>query len=143
MIGASRLATLGIALLMIQPACAVNHDRADDEGVTSDLPVNLEECFTALEKTLTPEQKQQFVLSAEDDLIEYHFTIGLFIRNNWLHGDSSQLREYFKELGIEHPDDMSAIVLTSYWRHLHNQPLLVDEQVAGYRSYWKDVGPDD
>jgi hypothetical protein len=40
-------------------------------------------------------------------------------------------------MGLEHPDDMSSVILTSLWRTLHGEPLRVDEQVKGYQAYWR------
>jgi hypothetical protein len=39
--------------------------------------------------------------------------------------------------GIFHPDDMSGIILDSFWRHLHSQPIKLEEQTAYYQEYWK------
>lgn len=33
---------------------------------------------------------------------------------------------------------MSGIILTSYWRHLHNQPIDLETQVSFYVDYWED-----
>jgi hypothetical protein len=67
----------------------------------------------------------------------YHHTLGRWIRNNWgLWSGESKLAEWFKSLGIEHADDMSGIVLDSFWRHLHDKPLDVEGQVAHYQAHW-------
>jgi hypothetical protein len=42
-------------------------------------------------------------------------------------------------MGIQHPDDMSGIVLDSYWRKLHGEPIALQEQVDSYKQYWEKV----
>lgn len=71
-----------------------------------------------------------------EDTIRAHFGIGMWMRNNWGLWGGSPLAKHFNEMGIEHPDDMSGIILKSYWLHLNGCPLRVDEQVAYYRAYW-------
>ena len=44
------------------------------------------------------------------DLHEYHFGLGMYLRSNVLTADSS-LYKAFKGNGINHPDDMSAVVI--------------------------------
>ena len=63
-----------------------------------------------------------------------HFGMGLWIRNNWRLWSGSRLLKYFNELGIHHPDDMSSIILISYYRKLHNQDIGFKEQIDYYRK---------
>jgi hypothetical protein len=46
------------------------------------IPKTKEECFDMLDKMLSEEDKQ---LMMKDDTIDYHFTLGLWIRNNWIY----------------------------------------------------------
>ena len=59
------------------------------------------------------------------------------MRNNWGLWKGSRLSEYFHKMGVFHPDDMSGIILTSYYRRLRNEPLQVDAQVKYCQDYWK------
>ena len=38
---------------------------------------------------------------------------------------------------------MSGIILTSFWRHLNNAPINLDEQIHHYRQYWARVAFND
>ena len=69
-------------------------------------------------------------------MIRYHRTIGMWMRNNWGLWRGSRLKQYFNNLGVNHPDDMSAIILTSFWRHLHKQPIKLEEQIKVCQDYW-------
>ncbi len=102
-----------------------------------DIPKNLDDCFVQLEKILQPADLEKMKVGSEKDMILYHRSLGLWMRNNWGLWSGSRLKQYFNELGIHHPDDMSGIILDSFWRHLHGQPIRLEEQIKSYQDYWK------
>jgi hypothetical protein len=87
------------------------------------IPKDLEDAFLELEKMLSPALLNEIRLKSEKDMIEYHHGFGTWLRNNWGLWAGSRLAQYFRQLGISHPDDMSGVILTSFWRHLHAQPI--------------------
>lgn len=100
-------------------------------------PSNLDEAIEYFESTWNDSIKNAFV---NDSLRNAHFTIGRWIRNNWILGKrDTALVQYFNELGIYHPDDMSSIILTSLYRKLTGKAIDLDEQVEKYKSYWKPI----
>ena len=103
------------------------------------VPVNLEECFVELKKMLHPELINEMRRGTEDDMIRYHHGLGMWIRNNWGLWGGSRLAKYFNSLGLFHPDDMSGIILDSFWRHLHGKPLEIEERIQHSQAYWKAV----
>ncbi len=103
-------------------------------------PKNLEEAITQLDILFLDSTKNQIIdLSEQEFLARTHFFTGMWIRNNWGLWRGGKLAKYFNNLGIYHPDDMSSIILTSYYRHLHNQDLKVEEQIKFYQDYWKEL----
>ena len=46
------------------------------------IPKTKEECFTLLDKELSEEDK--FAISIAEDCSDFHFSLGMWIRNNWL-----------------------------------------------------------
>jgi len=36
---------------------------------------------------------------------------------------------------LKYPDDMSDLILTSWWRRMHGQPLRIEEQVKAYQEF--------
>lgn len=68
---------------------------------------------------------------------QYHHFLGMHIRNEWGLWAQGPLVKYFNIIGIYHADDMSGIILESYWRDKHNLDLDIDGQVKRYRAYWK------
>ncbi len=104
------------------------------------VPKDLEDCFTELKKLLKPEDVEKMKNGREEDMAGYHFGLGMWMRNNWgLWGDS-RLTQWFNTQGIKHPDDMSGIILDSFWRHLNQKPIKLEEQVKYYQDYWKKQG---
>lgn len=104
------------------------------------IPVDLEDSFVQLDQLLSPEDIDTLKSKqSEDDLYVYHFGLGLWMRNNWGLWRGSRLNKYFNELGIFHPDDISGIILDSYWRRLNNLPIKLEEQIKYYQDYWKEM----
>lgn len=101
------------------------------------IPKDLDDAFVELKKMLSPALLDEIRLKSEKDMIEYHHGFGTWLRNNWGLWAGSRLAQYFRQLGVNHPDDMSGIILTSFWRHLHSQPTRLEEQVEYYKEYWR------
>ena len=91
------------------------------ETIKKEMPHNLEECFSELERQLTPEQLETFRDVKESEVIRYHRGLGTWIRNSWGLWRNSQLAEYFRNMGIQHPDDVSHEILTEFHRHMNRK----------------------
>ena len=83
-------------------------------------PLTKEIAFARLDKRLSEEDKNA-ILKAKD-LIEFHFTLGMWIRNTWFYGNEEERVEALaKDLGKElwfSPDDLSSALLDGYKKHL-------------------------
>ena len=101
-------------------------------------PENLEEAVLQLTKILPDTTQQKILLMTETEFVAgSHFGLGRWIRNNWRLWRGGKLANGFKSKGIFHPDDMSGIILTCYYRQIHDQEWKVEEQVKFYQTYWK------
>jgi hypothetical protein len=100
------------------------------------IPTNLDECFTELLRELTDSEIKIFKAGSEDETIRYHNGLGRWMRNNWKLWLDSDLAKWFNSIGIHHADDMSGIILTSFWRHLHSKQVHLSAQVKFYQDYW-------
>jgi hypothetical protein len=110
-------------------------DKNSPEGIL--IPADLESCFKELTAMLAPELIEKMRSGTEDDMIEYHFGLGMWMRNNWGLWGESPLAKWFNNKGIKHADDMSGIILDSFWRHLNKKPLNLDGQIRHYKEFWK------
>ena len=84
-------------------------------------PKTKKECFALLNEMLSDEDKQ--AIMEMEDVFELHFTLGLWIRNNWLYPQSEEEREaLLKDFGKApvfcHPDDYSSVILEAYRKYL-------------------------
>jgi hypothetical protein len=103
------------------------------------IPKSLGDAFVELDRMLTPALIAEIKAGTEDDMINYHFGLGMWMRNHWGLWSGSRLAAYFGELGIHHPDDMSSIVLDSYWRYLNGRSIELEQQIQVYKTYWEDL----
>lgn len=101
------------------------------------IPTNLEECFKELHKKSCDKDLEEIKSRPEEDMIEFHHTLGRWMRNEWGLWSGGHLQDYFKKIGLWHPDDMSGVILTSFYRHLKGLPLNIEDQVKYYLDYWK------
>lgn len=86
-------------------------------------PKNLDDCFRILDQTLNLFVILLVKSDKEENMINYHHGLGQTIRNGFGLWKDSHLCKWFKKQGITHPDDMSGIILTSYWRYLNSKPI--------------------
>ncbi|WP_139059012.1 DUF6794 domain-containing protein [Polaribacter vadi] len=104
------------------------------------VPKNLDEALTQIDFNLSDSLKLEIKKKSENDFTsESHFGLGIGMRNNWRLWKGSDLSKYFNSIGIYHPDDMSGIILTSYYRKLTGHEIKLDEQIAYYKEYWDGV----
>jgi len=101
------------------------------------IPINLEDCFNELQKMLHPDFLTEFKNKSEKELSEYHMGLGLWLRDNWGLWGGSRLSKYFNQLGIFHPDDMSGIIIDTFWSKLNNRPQRLNDKIEFYQEYWK------
>ena len=84
-------------------------------------PKTKKECFAQLDEMLSETVKKAIVEA--EDLFEFHFTLGLWIRNNWLYDRSEgELESLSKAFGVDVPyfeaDDLSSEILEAYQKYL-------------------------
>jgi hypothetical protein len=103
------------------------------------IPKDLMDSFVELTKILQKKDINQIKNTDEDNVTgRYHFNLGMYLRNRWGLWRDSRLSKFFNKLGIKHTDDMSGIILTSFWRHLNNKDIKLNKQIDGYKKYWKN-----
>ena len=101
-------------------------------------PKNLTECIQMLDKTLKKEDKDYIKTLSEDEFfMESHFTIGMGIRNEWIRSGNPELVTFLLDQGVKHPDDMSAMILTSYYRHLLGKEIDFEGQISAHKKQLK------
>ena len=89
------------------------------------IPQTKNEAFTQLDAMLSEKDKSEL---AKSDAIEYHFTLGMWIRNNWIYQqeeeDVKQLANAFRmEMLFFEADDLSMKIIEYYQRYLKRKGL--------------------
>jgi len=100
------------------------------------IPKNLEDCFIQLDKILSEEDKN-FIkkLGNRNETFTLHFTLGLWIRNNWIYRKDSRLSSYFSNKVI-HEDDISGIIIQFYYDWLNNNNEEWQEWINNKNKSW-------
>lgn len=128
-----------ILLLVVLTGCSLSlrSFKSEIDGVY--IPKNLTEAINELDKKLSDSVKSEISSLTENEFqANAHFGIGLWMRNSWNLWASSRLYRYFRRKGIKHPDDMSGIILTSYYRELTGKDVELDKQIRKYKAYWRE-----
>ena len=74
----------------------------------------MEEWFHVLDTMLHPYDRNAIKAESRDGMSKYHFSLGLWMRNNWGLWGGSRLQTYLSHRGLYHPDNMSGEVLRFY-----------------------------
>lgn len=103
------------------------------------IPKDLNDCFKQIDGFWSDSTKVKVKLQSEAYFkTDAHMGFGRWMRNNWHLWGGSRLSNYFQDLGIDHPDDMSGIILTSYHRYLTGKEINLTQQIAYYQTWWKE-----
>lgn len=106
-------------------------------------PATLAESLAVLDEVLNPFQKRYIACLPEEEVREsLHYSFGTWIRNAWGLWDVTPLRYHFLKRGVLHPEDMSGIILLTYYRKMNGLPLDIDKQIDYYQRYWVAQGVD-
>ena len=98
------------------------------------IPGTLDEALEALQRGLGEPTIARLRIAEEDIAITLVPTLGRWMQEHWGLATGGPLAQYFEARGLDHPDDMAAVILTSLWRTLHYRSIRVDEQIAWYRA---------
>jgi len=98
------------------------------------IPTNLEDAITALDSMLEEHEREMVVFDQDAQL---HHNLGRYLRNTWqLWQEGTPLNTWFKQNGIHHADDMTAVLFRGLRRRLLKQPYDIKDDAKYYESYW-------
>ena len=136
-----RLVLIRLSLLflisVLALSCVVSQTALEGEEVY--IPEDLADAHRQLKGMLSPRSLQEMRNGTEDEMARYHHGLGTSIRNNWGLWEGSRLSDYFNKLGIYHPDDMSGIILRTFWCDLNGESHRLDERIKHYQEYWQSM----
>jgi|GEM_PF-1052459 hypothetical protein len=90
------------------------------EGVY--IPKDIYDCYSRLDKILPDSIKSLIVKDTADNyVIGMHMGLGRWMRNYWGLWGGSRLQTYFLQNGVNHPDEMSSVILFGYAEYLQGK----------------------
>lgn len=92
-------------------------------------PLTRQDFFRRLDRHLTREEQCELAASPEESLGDYHFGLGLWIRNTWIHHGDGSLAAAFSDdedpanfhLMYIFADGLSTLVITEYRQYLREK----------------------
>lgn len=116
--------TLLAALMLILPIVSFGQQAdttaAIDTVPSIYIPADLPDCIQQLDSMLRAEDKDYIRKNGSGAV---HFSLGMWMRNEWGLWRGSRLKTYFNDNGIYHPDDMSGVILDCYVKHLRGEEV--------------------
>jgi FAD/FMN-containing dehydrogenase len=131
-------AVFAMALLAVEPDEPSVEAKAADSALAACAPKTMDEAFVCLDTRWFPAYRDAFLAQPYEDLIEYHFGLGTWMRNNWGLWSGGSLRNDMEARGIRHPDDMSQEIIESYWLEKHGCKD-APAQKAAYRAAYREA----
>jgi hypothetical protein len=124
-----------LAILISLCACWAS---AQEKPAVVEPPRTLEEAHQQLESMLSTEALARIdAMKSEKEMIEFHLGLGITIRNKWgLLGGSPLANNLWKQ-GFSHPDDMSEVILRTFWCKRHGKDLNLEERADYYQALRK------
>jgi len=135
-----RVVLLLVAISSLSVVWAQQGKKEDQPQPQPKIPTTLAEAHVALERIFSTEELAKIdVMPSEDGMIQYHMPFGTGLRNSWGLWRGSPLAKHMQELGFAHPDDMSGVILETFWCKRHGQDFRLKERAAEYKKYWDDA----
>ena len=102
------------------------------------VPATLAEAHLQLEREFPKEGLAKIdAMKSEDEMIMFHRGFGMGMRNRWGLWKGGPLAKHMNELGFTHPDDMSGVILETFWCKRHGTEFRLKERADYYARFWK------
>jgi hypothetical protein len=127
-----------IAFAILISLSSFGQEREIEDVYELPIPKSLEKCFPTLDRTLSDAELEVVKNYPEDSIYDHdEFRDATDFFHAWKLYDGSKLTKYFNKLGLTGSHEIYETILISYHRHLNNEPLKLDEQIAKYQAKQK------
>lgn len=97
------------------------------------VPARLEDALILLDSALTQTEKDAWHSMTAAKMFDLQAQIARVLRSKWsLLDPQTPIRIYFRELGLDDPEEVSLLLIDAYWRKHNNEPVPVEELVREY-----------
>jgi hypothetical protein len=110
------------------------------KGEEAYIPKDLNDAVAHLKMIVSADELETIQKASMDEMTQYHFGLGMWIRNEWRLWSPyfpSRYKSWFGEKGIWHPDDITAITLDALWCDLNKVEYDLTKAIKKYKDYWK------
>jgi hypothetical protein len=133
-----RFLTLFLFFVTLSFAVAQDEMKQTGKEGAEPIPKTLAEAHVALERILPPGELAKIdSMRSEKGMIEYHMGLGMWMRNHWGLWGGGSLAKHMEKLGFNHPDDMSGVILETFWCKRHGKDFRLKQRAAESARYWK------
>lgn len=93
----------------------------------TDIPATLEEAYKYFDENLSYEDIEKIKNASSDELPEFHFGLGQWVRNKWIRPTTGRIAKLFLDRGINVPDDISSYIIEGYSLYLKGEACGIDD----------------
>jgi hypothetical protein len=123
-----RVTVVFLALIIVTGLAARNNHKKINPKDLNEAIIKLDNVYSDVTK------KEIFDMTESEYMTKSQFSTRLWIRYNWGLWHGTKLSMYFNDLGIYHPNDMAAIIIRCYYRHLHHQDFELEKLIKYYQK---------
>jgi len=91
------------------------------------------ESFAELAQTLPLSEQQKLLEMRADEYWRLHFGFGMGVRNRFNLWGENELTRFFRDNGVDHPDDMSRPFIGGFAEYLRGGPVDMTRAIQRYR----------
>lgn len=95
-------------------------------------PIIFCEPFEQLEEEMSAETKKKLLALPRERYIQMHFGLGMAVRNEFGLWQDNELTQFFRQNGVDHPDDMSMPFIGGFVEYLQGHNVDMVEAIETY-----------
>lgn len=97
------------------------------------VPATPDEAVEILDAALSDEEKNAWQSMTAAKMFELQGVIARTLRQDWsLDDDTTPLRIFFRELGLDDADEVSYLLIDAYWRRHNREAIPIEDLVTEY-----------
>ncbi len=130
-------AALGLAVAGSPALGEVDADDANSASEWRAVPASIDDALQRLEAIL-PAQETEEIRAGKTSPPWWDRTVGPQLLEYWVNPPDSPLTRYFRNLGIDHPQDISGILRHFYYLYLNHRlrPMDLERTIRARQRYW-------
>ncbi len=113
--------------------CAPRPEPLEADGsvaALAQLPAPVADAFRHLDREVPAEDRDTLRATPPAEMVRYHMGLGMYVRNELGLWRGGPLQDWFRANGVQHPDDMSGLLLEAYGLYLRGAPVNLDSIIA-------------